>query len=152
MAVELRLEVQQTSAEVSGKVSRFANSDPDYVALRSGVPGGVFHVENLEIKRDAGRFVFESGDFSFLPPVIGRTIKGIFTGNGWFHLTPRIPLEVEQLKKITGTTEIDETFRFVVLCFTDGSDGEIVSAAKRGSSPAAPPAALAAFQEFRQRA
>src|SRR5579862_1108069 len=118
--VELKIAAQQTSVEVTGKRSTLANSDPNYRALREGRPTGVWRVENLELNRDVGRFTFRTGEFSFLPPVLGKTVMAVFVGEGSFHMTPRGSIESSHLKLITGSDVVDEEFRSVVLCFTDG--------------------------------
>jgi hypothetical protein len=148
VTVELKIAAQQTSIEVSGKVSSLANSDPNYRALRASHPAGVWRVQNLEISRDAGKFTFRSGDFSFIPPVLGKTVMAVFVGDGSFHFTPHGPLESNHMKLITGSAVVDEAFRSVVLCFTDGTDSEITKAATVVDEPSK---ATAAFQEFRSR-
>ena len=146
--VELKIAAQQSSVEVSGKLSSLANSDPNYRALRTGRPGGVWRVENLELNRDIGKFNFRAGEFSFLPPVLGRTVMAVFVGDGSFRLAPRNPIEVNHLQLITGSTAVDEQFHTVVLCFTDGTEAEIkkVAVSVDEASKAGP-----AFQEFRSR-
>jgi Peptidase family M1 domain/PEGA domain len=148
ISIELKIAAQQTAVEVSGKLSSLANSDPNYRALRTGRPAGVWRVENLELNRDIGKFTFRAGEFSFLPPVLGKTVMAVFIGDGSFQLAPRNPIESNHLKLITGSSAVDEQFRSVVLCFTDGTESEIKKAAVAvdEASKAGP-----AFQEFRSR-
>jgi len=146
--IRLKLATQSTSVVVKGGKSGLANSDPNYVSLRSGLPGGVFHVENLQIRRDVGTFEFRSGDFSFGSPVLGKTTLAVFTGEGIFHLEPPNAIDANYLKFVTGETEVNEEFRSVVLCFTDDTAAEIrrVATARDELSHARD-----AFYEFRNR-
>ena len=125
LAFSMKIAVQQTAVEVAGKRSALANSDPNYVALRTAGPGASFRVANLTIKRDVGTFTFTNGQFSFLPPVLGRIAAGVFTGEGTFHLTPAIAFERTSLRQITGAQEVNESFRSVVFWFTDDTYDEI---------------------------
>ncbi len=149
IVIDLKIEAQQTTLDVTGKVSRLANSDPNYRALRNALPSAGFHVENYQLVRDVGTFTFETGDFAFLPPVLGRTVMAVFTGTGKFHMKPKVPAEANVLGRITGTKEVDEAFRTVVLCFTDGTDEELRKAAKGPAE--ATSQAQSAFREFRSR-
>ena len=146
--ITLRIATQQTSVEVSGKASKFANSDPNYRALRTAQPQGTFHVENLEITRDVGKFTFRSGDFSFAPPVLGKTVLAVFTGDGSFHLTPHTQVDRNYLNMISGAPEVEEKFRSIVLAFTDDTDTAIRAVATARDATAS---TASAYHEFRQR-
>lgn len=146
--LELKIAAPQTSVEVSGKISSLANSDPNYRVLRAARPAGVWRVENLELNRDIGKFTFRAGEFSFLPPVLGKTVMAVFVGEGSFHLAPSRAIEANHMHLITGSTAVDEQFRSVVLCFTDGTDSEIKKAAVSVDEASK---AASAFQEFRSR-
>lgn len=146
--IRLRLATQTTSVTVKGGKSGLANSDPNYLALRGGMPAGVFHVENLQIQRDVGTLEFKSGDFSFGAPVLGKTVIAVFTGEGVFRLKPANAIGANYLRFVTDAAEVDEAFRSVVLCFTDDTGEEIrkVAVARDAASHAAE-----AFEEFRHR-
>lgn len=146
--VRLRLATQTTSVTVRSGKSALANSDPNYVALRSGLPGGVFHVENLQIRRDVGTFQFTSGDFSFGAPVLGKTVMAVFTGEGVFRLKPTGAIDSSYLQFLISEPEVVETFHSVVLCFTDETADEIRKVATGRDEPSH---AREAFQEFRNR-
>ena len=77
LAFTMKIATQETVVEVGGKRSAFANSDPNYVALRGANPGAPFRVANLTLKRDQAVFTFATGQFSFLPPVLGRVVAGV---------------------------------------------------------------------------
>lgn len=146
--IQLKLAAQQTTLDVDGRRSSLANSDPNYRALREGIPAGVYQVENLELKHDIGTLTFRSGQFSFPAPVLGKTVMAVFTGEGSFHLKPFTPIEANYLRMVSGAAEVDEPFRSVVLCFTDDTAAEIKKAATSvdEASKAGP-----AFREFRGR-
>jgi Peptidase family M1 domain/Carboxypeptidase regulatory-like domain len=146
--IRLKIPTQTTSIQVRSGKSSLGNSDPNYVALRSGVPGGVFHVENLKIRRDVGTFQFTSGDFSFGAPVLGKTVIAVFTGEGVFRLKPTGVIDSNYLKFVIDEPEVVETFHSVVLCFTDETADEIRKAATERDEPSH---AREAFQEFRNR-
>ena len=145
----LRIAPQQTAIEVGAKRSALANSDPDYLKLRNGSPGETLRVTNLVLKRDAATFTFSSGQFSFLPAVLGRVAAGVFTGQGKFHLDPAVSFEKSYLRQISGAEEVDESFRSVVFWFTDDTYEEVKRQAQ-GAGDASE--AAGAWREFRNRA
>jgi len=110
----------------NGQQRESSAADPVYLALRQMQPGEErASVEEVELRRDAGHFVFHRGTFYFLAPIMGRTLGAIFVGEGTFTLSP--PLEVEQqfLAHLTGTGELRETFEEAVIYFTDGTGEEL---------------------------
>ena len=149
VAVAMKIAAQQTAVEVGGKRSPLANSDPHYVALRNAMPGAALRVANLTLRRDNAIFAFTAGQFSFLPPVLGRVAAGVFTGEGVFHLDPATALEARYLGRISGEQTVDESFRSVVLWFTDDTFDEIRRQAQ--ATDQASPAGNA-WHEFRNRA
>ncbi|MGC9946322.1 MAG: carboxypeptidase regulatory-like domain-containing protein [Bryobacteraceae bacterium] len=149
LALTLKIAAQQTAVEVGGKRSAFANSDPNYVALRNANPGASFRVANLIIQRDNAKFTFTAGQFNFLPPVLGRVAGGVFTGEGTFHLTPAIPFERSYLRQISGGETVEESFRSVVFWFTDDTFDEIKRQAQATDDASQ---AGGAWHEFRNRA
>jgi hypothetical protein len=149
LALAMKIAAQQTVVEVGGKRSAFANSDPNYVALRNANPGAGFRVSNLILKRDNATFTFTTGQFSFLPPVLGRVVAGVFTGEGAFHLEPATTSERTYLRRISGDQVVDESFRSVVFWFTDDTFDEV----KRQAQPTDEASqAGGAWHEFRGRA
>jgi hypothetical protein len=125
LAFAMKIATQQTVVEVGGQRSAFANSDPNYVALRNASPGASYRVANLTLKRDNATFTFTAGQFSFLPPVLGRVVAGVFTGEGTFHLEPAVTFERSYLRRISGEQTVDESFRSVAFWFTDDTFDEV---------------------------
>ena len=149
LSFALKISTQQTVVEVGGKRSPFANSDPHYVALRNAMPGAAFRVANLTLKRDAATFTFTAGQFSFLPPVLGRVVAGVFTGDGTFHLQSATPLEGNYLRRISGDRTVDAPFRSAVFWFTDDTYDEIKRQAQATDEASQ---SASAWHEFRSRA
>ena len=149
LAFSLKIAVQETQLEVTGKRSPFANSDPNYVALRGATPGAGFHVTNLILKRDNATFTLIAGQVSFLPPVLGHVVAGVFTGEGTFHLEAATPSERDYLRLISGAEMVDENLHSVVFWFTDDTYDEI----KRQAQPSDDASRSgSAWHEFRSRA
>jgi hypothetical protein len=110
-----------------------ANSDPTYQALRHiAVAGGAYSVNQLTLKRDAGKFIFKSGTFYLLSPVNGKTTGAVFVGDGEFTLDPPTAAERHSLSYLTHSPEFSESFSEMVLRFTDDSEQEI----KKNATPA----------------
>ena len=149
LAFTMKIATQETVVEVGGKRSAFANSDPNYVALRGANPGAPFRVANLTLKRDQAVFTFATGQFSFLPPVLGRVVAGVFTGEGTFHLDPATASERTYLRQISGADTVDEGFRSAVFWFTDETFDEVKRQAQATDEASQ---AGGAWHEFRGRA
>jgi hypothetical protein len=149
LALSLTIATQQTAVEVTGRRSPFANSDPNYVALRNANPGAAYRVANLTLKRDNATFTFTTGQFSFLPPVLGRVVAGVFTGEGAFHLEPATTLERTCLRRISGEQTVDEPLRSVVFWFTDDTFDEIKRQAQATDDPSQ---GANAWHEFKSHA
>jgi hypothetical protein len=152
-ALEIKLEIAETRAEVGvgaqGTVA--ANSDPNYRALRDGTLSESYTVNNLTLTRDVGVFTLRSGSISFLAPVMGRTVMGVFTGEGDFTLAPATELERWYLRALTDKETFSETFDRLVLCFTDETYQEIKGKAQAGSVEAKASEALRDFQKRMRR-
>jgi hypothetical protein len=149
LALAMKIATQQQAVEVAGKRSSLANSDPNYVALRNANPGTSFRVANLTLQRDNAKFTFAAGQFSFLPPVLGRVVAGVFTGEGTFHLEPAVTFERTYLRQISGEQTVDESFRSVVFWFTDDTFDEVKRQAQATDEASQ---AGGAWHEFRGRA
>jgi hypothetical protein len=152
LIVELKIATQESTigvqANSKSKISPLANSDPNYRLLRGAQPTEGRQVANLILKRDTGTFTFTTGVFTFLTPVMGKTVYAVFSGDATFHLKPVIAVEANYMKLLSGSDEADEAFSSAVFCFTDATAAEI----RAGSQLVQPaPAAGLAWREFRDR-
>ena len=122
--------------------------DATYQLLRNVEIAGSFEVSNLTLQRDVGKFVLESGTFSFVRPVLDRVTIGIFIGKGRFELDPPLPWEKRNLELLTENTAVKEGFKRMVVCFTDDTFSEITAAGRGAGTEAR---ASAVLKDFRQR-
>jgi hypothetical protein len=134
-AVEVKLEVAETRAEigVAAKGTIAPNTDPVYRAMRDGELIETYEVTNLTLQRDAGVFNLKQGRVSFLAPVQGRVVVGVFTGEGEFTLKPVLGWEVNYLKLVTDKDAVAEAFDRLVFCFTDATYAEVKKQGRPGS-------------------
>ena len=151
-AFEFHLELAEVAQKlnVAGKGAIGPNSDPNYRALRSAQIAETFAVENLTLHRDAGTFTLRTGNDHRLraTPVLGKVTLAVFIGEGEFTLKPAHWTETQQLKRILNRDSIAESFRQLVLSFTDDTYEEVRRAAK---AAAAEPRAAQALQDFRRQ-
>lgn len=109
---------------------RTANANDYYKQLRGLQPGDdIVTVKNLEFKRDAAQFTFQSGSFAFYGKVNGKVTGAVFEGEGHLHITPPTAEERHNLSLLNQTEEFDEDFDQVVLRFTDSTADELHKAA-----------------------
>ena len=111
-----------------------ADLDPNYRALRDGLPTEILRTENVELRRDKASLTLKNGQLSFIKVAQERPAIAVFTGEGVFRLKPTIPIEATYLAKLTGKPEVEESFDSAVLYFTDSTYAEVKSQA----SPMAP--------------
>jgi len=65
-------------------------TDASYAALRTlGLGNEAVSVTNLELNRDAGKFLLKSGTVCFAAAVNGKVTGAVFTGDGTFVLCHR---------------------------------------------------------------
>lgn len=113
-----------------------ANANTYYQQLRGLMPGSdVITVKNLELKRDAAVFTFQTGDFAFYNEVNGKVTGAVFRGQGHLHITPPTPEERHNLSILNHTEEFDQDFDQVVLRFTDGTAADLHKAATGKANP-----------------
>ncbi len=138
VALGQTLQTQPPAANTATAGSRaLANNDPAYAALRAVRVGAEsLHVKDFTLKRDAGTFIFKTGDFRLLEPVNGKITGAVFTGEGSFALTPPIAVEQRYLSILTKGQPFMEEFGSAVFRFTDGTEQEIKKAAVKDASPA----------------
>ncbi|MFN0109286.1 MAG: carboxypeptidase regulatory-like domain-containing protein [Blastocatellia bacterium] len=149
-ALEIKLEIAETKAEltVGAKGTIAGNTDPNYRALRDSQPAETYSVANLTIKRDVGVMTLKSGTVSFLPPVLGRAVIGVFNGEGEFTLTPAFWIEQDYLKFLTGKDAFADVFNRAVFTFSDDTYQEIK---KQGQTASADSRAADALKDFQRR-
>lgn len=147
--IEIRLEIAapREKLDVGAKGAVAPNSETNYRQLRDAEALETFTIATLEIKRDVGTILLRSGTVSFLPAVMGRTVKAVFVGDGQFTLTPATGLERGYLRLITERDSVDEAFEKAVFCFTDDSAAEIKRQAQPGGSEARARDVLRDFQK-----
>src|SRR5262245_30228822 len=88
-----------------------ANNEPAYVKLRRIKLGDESApVRNFILQRDAGTFVFRSGEFYFLEAVNDKITGAVFIGDGRFFLTPPIEIERRNLALLTRGRPFEEQF------------------------------------------
>jgi hypothetical protein len=114
----LAIPIQETKISVPGTATASANSDPVYKQLRDVGLGESYRVENLSLTWDVATFQFRSGTLTFLAPVEGQTTGAVFIGDGHFHLKPVTFIDANDVKRRTGSTEVDEDFTEIVFRFT----------------------------------
>jgi hypothetical protein len=132
---------------------RAASPDPVYAALRLARPqGDALAVKGLTLERDVFRFRFESGSFTFLAPVEGKSYGAVFVGHGSYELRPASEGERTHLALLArekGLETLTDGFDSLVLLFTDSTAEEIRKAA--GASSAPEPRAAEVFEKFLRR-
>jgi hypothetical protein len=102
-----------------------ADGDPNYAALHEGAPTETLRTENVELRRDKGSLTLKNGQLSFVKADKDRPVIAVFTGDGVFRLQPAIPIEANYLSKVTGKSEIEESFDSAVFYFSDGTYDEV---------------------------
>jgi hypothetical protein len=82
-------------------------------------------VQNLVIRRDAGRFTLEQGTLYLLPPVAGRIVGAVFVGTGTFAFSAPTAIEADQLERFLEKRELAEPLKAAVLLFGDSTMQEL---------------------------
>jgi hypothetical protein len=118
--LELKLTIAKQREEVivSGKGRAYANTDPIYRQLRNIGLGDTFRFDDFTLHMDAATFHFQKGTLTVLNPVNGIVTGAIFIGEGHFNLKAVTALDGAELKRRSGTQEVDEDFSEVVFRFT----------------------------------
>jgi hypothetical protein len=71
-----------------------ANTDATYRQLRDiSIGSEAISVSNFTLERDAAKFKFHQGTFTFVAPVNGKVTGAVFNGDGVFIMTPPIASE-----------------------------------------------------------
>jgi hypothetical protein len=129
------LTIRLNVAPISDKIDVSATS-PVYERLRSAkLTGEYVAVNNLVLKRDGATITFKQGQFYFIAPIEGKITAAVFIGDGDFQLTPVMEIESKNLSIYTGTPSFNDTFRKMVIRFTDGTFEEIQKHAQPQTGP-----------------
>lgn len=92
-------------------------------------PARVGQVEQpITLQRDAGRLTFNEGAIYLLPPVGGRTVAAVFSGEGRFVFVPRGEVERGQLQRVHEQDSLDLEIQWALLLFTDETAAELQAA------------------------
>ena len=130
--LELKLAIarQREEVTVSGKGRDYANTDPVYRQLRNIGLGETFRFDDFTMHLDAATFHFQKGTLTMLNPVNGIVTGAIFIGEGHFNLKAVTALDGAELKRRSGSPEIDEDFTEAIFRFTGGERLEFLRGGK----------------------
>jgi Peptidase family M1 domain/Carboxypeptidase regulatory-like domain len=145
----LSLAKQHVDVTVFGKSLAFANSDLVYRQLREVGLGQSFRFDNFTLTWDAASFQFHKGTLTFVSPVDGVVTGAIFVGDGDFTLKPVSPLDVRELKRRTGASEVSEDFAEVIFRFTGEARLRFFSGL--GEQTETPSDAAAVFHQWKEK-
>ena len=101
------------------------NSWETYRTLGEAVPVAGHQVDNLVLRRDVAELRLIRGTVTFLPPMLDRVVRGVFSGEGDFVLQPEDPQEIDYLKRLLGEERVTDRFEQAVFWFLDGSYEEM---------------------------
>lgn len=96
-------------------------------------PSRLYEVQDLRLRRDELRVIFEHGRLVFLEPVAGQVTGALFVGEGSIIVMPRQKVEKVQLARFTGAPLLDERFSSAYLRFTDTAFGDLLQAIEHGA-------------------
>jgi hypothetical protein len=88
-------------------------------------PAQVAAVDNLVLRRGAGRLTMERGALYLLTPIGGRTVGAVFRGSGRFAYEPSAPAERAELRRRTGAPALDAAVTEAVLLFADSTADQL---------------------------
>ena len=101
------------------------NSWETYRTLGEAVPVAGHQVDNLVLRRDVAELRLIRGTVTFLPPMLDRVVRGVFSGERDFVLQPEDPQEIDYLKRLLGEERVTDRFEQAVFRFLDGSYEEM---------------------------
>jgi hypothetical protein len=149
--LELQLAVAKQHEEVSVFTNGrdYANADPIYKQLRNIGLGETFRFDDFNLHLDTTTFRFQKGTLTLLNPVNGVVTGAIFIGEGHMNLKPVTFLDAAELKRRSGTGEVDEDFSEIVFRFTGEERQQFTSGMKEKVD--APAEALSAFDHWKEK-
>ena len=96
-------------------------------------------VHNLTLKRDSMELTLTDGVIYLAQPIAGQVPGAYFNGSGSIKVSIPNPIDRKLLRDVYPKAAFEEAIAEVVLRFNDGSEKEILAAAKPGAATAAPP-------------
>ena len=118
----------QTGAELEAEPKLMTSKSVYEAVSKLGVDGRALPVVNLSFTRDAHEFLFKSGTFYFLSPILEKTVMAVFLGDGAYSIKPSNPHESNILGMVHGEKDLSvwsADFDSVVLMFTDDTFEEL---------------------------
>ena len=86
----------KTVAPVPQNPREHANNDPVYLKLRGvALQPDALNVTDFSLRREAGVFHFQNGEFYMLEPVNGKVSGAVFLGEATLTVTPPTAVKVE---------------------------------------------------------
>ena len=99
-------------------------------------------LHGLVLKRDTLEITFESGTIWLAQPISGRVTGACFLGSAMVRGTLPNAIDRKLLKSVYGRPAFEERLGAAVLRFDDGTERDILAAAKPASNPGADPTSL----------
>jgi Peptidase family M1 domain/Carboxypeptidase regulatory-like domain len=149
LQLKLALAKQHEEVTVFTKGRAYANDDPVYKQLRNIGLGQTFRLDDFTVQMDAATFHFQKGTLTLLNPVNGVVTGAIYIGEGHLNLKPITSFDAVELKRRSGTSEVDEDFSAVVFRFTGGEIKKFASGLK--DKVETPGEAVSAFDHWKEK-
>jgi hypothetical protein len=149
LQLKLALAKQHEEVTVFTKGRAYANADPVYKQLRNIGLGETFRLDDFTIRMDAATFHFQKGTLTLLNPVNGIVTGAIYIGEGHLNLKPITSFDAVELKRRSGTSEVDEDFSEVVFRFTGGETKKFAPGLK--DKVETPGEAVSAFDHWKEK-
>jgi peptidase M1-like protein/carboxypeptidase family protein len=149
LQLKLALAKQHEEVTVFTKGRAYANADPVYKQLRNIGLGQTFRLDDFTVQMDASTFHFQKGTLTLLNPVNGIVTGAIYIGEGHLNLKPITSFDAVELKRRSGTSEVDEDFSEVVFRFTGGEIKKFAPGLK--DKVEMPGEAVSAFDHWKEK-
>ena len=146
---KLAIAKQHEEVSVSGKGRAYANSDPIYRQLRNIGLGQTFRFDDFTVELDTATFRFQKGTLTLLNPVNGVVTGAIYIGEGHLNLKAATVLDGAELKRRSGSAEVDEDFNEIVFRFTGDEQQKFAPGLK--DKVETPGEAVSAFDHWKEK-
>lgn len=117
------------------RLAEFDPSDPDLFAADLD-PAGIATVEELTLVRETARFTFVRGTLQFTREHSGRRWFAVWNGTGTAEVAPPIPIEQDQLERMTGAPKLERAFTSAVLFLGDDAERALLQGVTLGTGSA----------------